>query len=95
MFLFQVAQIVALVAASLSVGYALGARQLSATQIKAAESSTPAKAPTAEAKQTEGDDEDDEDDDEADGDLSAVRPGMFEECKLVCLSCFRLVRQHI
>ena len=65
--------------ASLSAGYALGAWS---SHAKSPEPKAPAAAkPDASTK---AQDESDSDEEEvADGDLSAVKPGVFENCKLV------------
>ena len=72
-----VATAAALVATSLGVGYALGQRSvLAAKATKSAPEPTTAEA--IEESESESDEED-----LADGDLSAVKPGYNEPCKLV------------
>ncbi|PCH33427.1 peptidyl-tRNA hydrolase II [Wolfiporia cocos MD-104 SS10] len=74
----QIATAVALVATSLSVGYALGARSAAAKS-----SSKPGSADVPAQKRADEDEESDDEGDVADGDLSSVKPGFMEECKLV------------
>ncbi|KAH8100537.1 peptidyl-tRNA hydrolase PTH2-domain-containing protein [Cristinia sonorae] len=75
----QIAQGVALVAVSLSVGYALGASSFRTTS-----ASPPPKQPEPPTEETEEEESGSEDEEDvADGDLTQVKPGMFEECKLV------------
>lgn len=72
-----------MIAASLGVGYVLGASS------SHSHASKPSSEPSKQAKPLveEANDEDsgweDEEDDAADGDLSNVKPRLFEECKLV------------
>ena len=65
----------------MGVGYALGTRSLRLSQSKANNT----EAPKEHAKKTDEEEDNDSEDEEAvaDGDLSAVKPGFFEECKLV------------
>lgn len=81
--LIPVAQLVALVAASLGVGYTLGARSLPSGQVKTVPpqtEKTPEKPPLVESSEPEDEDSDEE---AADGDLANIKAGLFEECKLV------------
>ncbi|TCD70056.1 hypothetical protein EIP91_005037 [Steccherinum ochraceum] len=83
----QIVQTVAVVAASLTIGYAFGKRTSQTSLPKEpktnveppASTKPPAEAPVEE----EEEDSEDETEDEGDGDLSAVKPGMFDQCKLV------------
>lgn len=80
----EVLQGVALAAASLSVGYALGASFARPVGVKSSHPTTKSeqhKAQVTPPKEKEDDSEEEED--VADGDLTQVKPGMFEECKLV------------
>ncbi|KIP11487.1 hypothetical protein PHLGIDRAFT_124884 [Phlebiopsis gigantea 11061_1 CR5-6] len=81
----QIITAAALVASSLAIGYAIGVK--SATSLSP-ETSSQAKTPASEdasnvEPQDEGSDSEVEEEDLADGDLSAVKPGYFEQCKLV------------
>ncbi|RPD63174.1 peptidyl-tRNA hydrolase II [Lentinus tigrinus ALCF2SS1-6] len=64
--------------ASLSAGYALGAWS---SHVKSPESKAPA-ADTPDASTEAQDDSESDEEEVADGDLSAVKPGLFENCKL-------------
>jgi hypothetical protein len=70
----------ALIAACLSIGYHLGAQS--------AQKSTPSESEPPEGIEVQEAEVNSEDEDEemADGDLSAVRPGFMEQCKLVSSS---------
>ncbi|KAI0803070.1 peptidyl-tRNA hydrolase PTH2-domain-containing protein [Irpex lacteus] len=77
----------ALVASSLAIGYAAGYKSRPATtttpQTKGKESTTPASQVNEQKEQAGNEGSDSEDEEVADGDLSAVRAGMLEPCKLV------------
>lgn len=91
---FAVVQAVAVVAASLTIGYAFGTRTSQTSPAKGSETKAepavsnkpPAEAPVEE----EEEESEEESEDEGDGDLSAVKPGMFDQCKLVrhCVAAF-------
>jgi len=73
----QIVTAIALVATSLGVGYTLGVN--SASNLK---SSAPSPLP-ADSPPTSAEGDSDDEGDAADGDLSAVKPGFLEPCKLV------------
>ena len=61
------------------MGFALGARSAQTTK-----GPRPSTSPTAPAKSKDAqEDSDSEEEDVADGDLSAVKPGLMEPCKMV------------
>ncbi|KZT74840.1 PTH2-domain-containing protein [Daedalea quercina L-15889] len=72
----HIARAVALIAASLGIGYALGVN----TATKSSATSLPADKPLPPAPAEENSDDEG---DVADGDLSAVKPSFLEPCKLV------------
>ncbi|KAH9947656.1 peptidyl-tRNA hydrolase PTH2-domain-containing protein [Amylocystis lapponica] len=87
----QIFTALALVATSLSVGYALGAR--SAVAVSPDKSTSPPVAGSQEP--TESDADSDGEEEVADGDLSAVKPGFMEPCKLVCfIVCASIAKAH-
>lgn len=77
---YTVITTVALVATSLSVGYAIGVNSASAKRPGA-----DGKSGASKPRENEEGDEDEEEDEEevADGDLSAVNPRFLEPCKMV------------
>ncbi|GBE78132.1 peptidyl-tRNA hydrolase PTH2-domain-containing protein [Sparassis latifolia] len=78
---------IAFIATWLSIGYAIGAKTASSAPLKKSGGQLPAP-PTPAPKNTEDveDEADSEGEEEvADGDLSAVKPGFLEPCKLVLI----------
>ncbi|TFY69044.1 hypothetical protein EVJ58_g642 [Rhodofomes roseus] len=73
--LTSTSQTVALAATSLGVGYALG--------VQSASKSSAASPPPVDKPPTPAEEDSDEEGEVADGDLSAVKPGFVEPCKLV------------
>ncbi|KAL4243181.1 peptidyl-tRNA hydrolase [Abortiporus biennis] len=74
----QIATLVALVVASLSVGYALGVQSKKSEVGHEKKLDKPLPEPP-----TPEEDESDEEEEAADGDLSSIKPGYLEQCKLV------------
>lgn len=89
--------------ASLSAGYALGAltgqgNTASTADVSAAPKPTQDAQPNRDAQpnqDAQSEESDSEDEDVADGDLSAVKPGFLEPCKMVDDSCSREVASPI
>ncbi|CCM02190.1 uncharacterized protein FIBRA_04269 [Fibroporia radiculosa] len=75
----QIITIVVLVATSLGVGYAIGAKSAS----NVASQNSPAPPPLVISAPPPAEDDSDHEEDVADGDLSSVKPGFLEPCKLV------------
>ncbi|KZP32293.1 PTH2-domain-containing protein [Athelia psychrophila] len=77
----------ALAAASLALGYQLGARsQTPAPPAPPATLEPDAKAVEVQEAEEEGSDEDDDDDEDlADGNLAEIKPGFMEPCKMVLI----------
>ncbi|KAI0343918.1 PTH2-domain-containing protein [Trametopsis cervina] len=71
----------ALVATSLGVGYAIGVNSRQASSPQATDNAQTTL--TSQAPVEESEESDSEEEDVADGDLSAVKPGFMEPCKLV------------
>ncbi|KAI0932486.1 hypothetical protein AcW2_001103 [Taiwanofungus camphoratus] len=74
----QIITAVALVATSLSVGYAVGVKSAASAPARSLDSRNKPVPRNADVEV-----ESDEEEEEADGDLSAVKPGFMEQCKLV------------
>ncbi|KAI0936069.1 hypothetical protein AcV5_004303 [Taiwanofungus camphoratus] len=74
----QIITAVALVATSLSVGYAVGVKSAASAPARSLDSRNKPVPQNADVEV-----ESDEEEEEADGDLSAVKPGFMEQCKLV------------